>query len=48
MIYWFKYVPHENVSEYLSSGWEIADDLRVTHHGSHAVLMRWAGEGEPK
>jgi hypothetical protein len=45
---WFKYVPHENVSEYLLKGWEVADSLNGTNHGFFAVLMKWAGEGEPK
>lgn len=48
MITWFRYVPHSSIQEYLSKGWEIADDLRTTHHGSHAVLCVWKGDGEPK
>lgn len=48
MISWFRYVTHESVSEYLSSGWEIADTLNGTSHGQYSVLMRWTAEGEPK
>lgn len=48
MITWFRYVPHESVSEYLGKGWEIADDLSSTHHGDYAVLCVWKGDGEPK
>lgn len=43
MISWFRYVPHENVSEYLLKGWEVADTLWGTKHGDFSVLMK-AGE----
>lgn len=48
MITWFRYVPHSSIQEYLSKGWEIADTLNGTSHGQYAVLMKFAGDGEPK
>lgn len=45
---WFYYCPLDQVGEYLAKGWTIANDNADCHHGRHAVLMIWAGEGEPK
>lgn len=47
MISWLRYVPHDQIEAFLAKGWEIVDTLAATHHGDHAILMRWAGEGEP-
>ena len=44
---WLRYVPHRLVDSYLAKGWAVADDMASTHHGTHAVLMVWQGEGEP-
>lgn len=43
----FRYVTHDDVADYIAKGWEVESDLAVTHHGRHAVLMVWRGEGEP-
>lgn len=43
----FHYVTHANVPAWLDRGWIIADTLADTKHGEFAVLMKWAGEGEP-
>lgn len=43
----FHYVTHPNVPGWLARGWIIADTLADTKHGEFAVLMQWAGEGEP-
>lgn len=48
MITWLQYVPHHRVPIFISRGWIVDDDLQGTSHGEYAVLMRWAGEGEPK
>ena len=48
MISWFRFVTHDSVEDYLAKGWVIADTLFGTKHGDFAVLMRFAGEGEPK
>lgn len=45
---WLRYVTLESVGLWLWAGWTIDDDFAGIHHGRHAVLMRWAGEGEPK
>jgi hypothetical protein len=45
---WFRYIRHERIAAYEALGWVIVDDLANTHHGDHAVLGKWAGEGEPK
>jgi hypothetical protein len=47
MIQWFRLVAHNELVAHLAAGWEVADDLADTHHGRHASLCRWAGEGEP-
>lgn len=44
---WLRYVPLDAVGAYLALGWTIRDDMANTHHGAHAVLMVWTGEGEP-
>jgi len=45
---WLRFVPHTRVADYESVGWELSDDLSTCHHGQHAVIMRWAGEGYPR
>lgn len=45
---WLRYVPLDAVGPYLAIGWTIADDMANTHHGFHAVLMRWEGQDEPR
>jgi hypothetical protein len=47
VISWFRYVKHRDVPAYLAQGWVVENNMADTHHGRHAVLMRWAGEGEP-
>jgi len=47
MIEWLRYVPLQDVGAYLAAGWRIVDDMAGTHHGAHAVVMKWEGEGEP-
>jgi hypothetical protein len=47
MIQWFRLVPHGQLVAHLAQGWLVADDLADTHHGRHASLCRWGGEGEP-
>ena len=44
---WLRYVILADVGRYLAEGWTIVDDMVGTHHGNFAVLMKWAGEGEP-
>jgi hypothetical protein len=44
----FRYVVHSRVHQYESLGWTRLDGLDETHHGHHAALMRWDGQGEPK
>jgi hypothetical protein len=46
-ITWFRYVPHDQLIAHLAQGWQVSDDLADTHHGRHASLCRWPGEGEP-
>lgn len=43
-----QYVPHGFQHSFEALGW-IAEPhiLDGTHHGDHAVAMRWAGEGPP-
>jgi hypothetical protein len=48
MITWLRYVPHHLVASFEAIGWVLDDDLRGTSHGEYAVLMRWAGDGEPR
>lgn len=47
MIEWLRYVPLADVAAYLAKGWAFRDDMADSHHGAHAVLMIWKGEGEP-
>jgi hypothetical protein len=47
VIRYFRHVPNHRVPEYQAKGWRIANDLKDCHHGHHAVLMIWEGEGEP-
>jgi hypothetical protein len=47
MTFWLKYVPLADVGKWLAKGWTIVDDMATAHHGRHAVLMKWTGEGEP-
>lgn len=44
---YFKYVPLKDVGDWLKVGWTVVDDLSGTHHGVHAVLMKWVGDGVP-
>lgn len=48
MIEYLKYVPLSDVWKWLAKGWTIRDDMVTTHHGRHAVLMIWKGDGEPR
>jgi hypothetical protein len=43
---WLRYVPHRLVAEFSARGWRLADDFAGTHHGAHAVLMVWEGDGD--
>ena len=45
-IEWYRYVPHWRRAAYEALGWIFAAHLGRTH-GHWAVLMMWAGEGEP-
>jgi hypothetical protein len=47
MIEWFRLVAHSDLIAHHAQGWEVSDDLADTHHGHHASLCRWPGEGEP-
>lgn len=47
MITWFRYVPHSALLLHLAKGWSISDELHGTHHGVHAVLCIWTGDGSP-
>ena len=47
-IQFLKYVPHVDMLQHLASGWRLSDELHGTNHGHYAVLMVWAGEGEPE
>lgn len=42
----YRYVVHARRAAYEDLGWAFAADLGPVH-GFHAVLMRWAGDGEP-
>jgi hypothetical protein len=44
---YFRYVRHADVERYLKRGWVEANTLLHTHHGRHAILMRWTGQGDP-
>lgn len=44
---WLRYVPHAKVSAYTALGWQPTDGLSTTHHGVHAIIMEWQGEGVP-
>ncbi len=46
MISWLRYARHCDVAGLTAAGWRVCADLGPTH-GFYAVLMRWAGEGEP-
>ena len=46
-VIWLRYVPIHELLTWLAKGWAIADDLQDTHHGAHACLCIWEGEGEP-
>jgi len=48
MTTWLCFVPHADVPVYEARGWLATDNLTSCHHGRYAILMRWAGEGEPK
>ena len=41
------YVPREDVPWWKDAGWITTPILEGTHHGYHAVMMQWCGEGEP-
>lgn len=45
---WLRYVTLADVGRFLAQGWTIDDDMAGTHHGNHAVLMRWEGQHEPR
>lgn len=47
MIQFLKYVVHGEMLAHLARGWRLSDELHGTSHGHYAVLMVWAGEGEP-
>lgn len=42
----YHYVRHSDIPAFEARGWVVCADLGPTH-GSYAVLMRYAGEGEP-
>jgi hypothetical protein len=44
----FHYVPNGFVQPWEKLGWVVTPALNDTHHAEYSVLMRWAGEGEPK
>ena len=46
MISWFRFVVHAEVARYEREGWTVVAHLGPVH-GTYAVLMRWAGTGEP-
>lgn len=46
MTSWFRYVRHADIAAYEAAGWLYAACLGP-QHGQYAVLMQWAGEGEP-
>lgn len=43
-----RYVVHDLIPEYEKLGWVNTGVLLGTHHGFHADLLEWKGEGEPK
>ena len=43
MITTFRYIPLGEVGKWLALGWQITDDLVDSHHGAHAVLMKFEG-----
>ena len=47
-ISWLKYVRLSDVGTYLAKGWTIRNDMATDHHGEHAVLMIFVGEGDPQ
>ena len=47
MIAWTRYVLHAMRPAYEALGWVLSDDMTGTPHGHYAVLMLWAGDGEP-
>lgn len=42
----FRFVPHHLVKAYLALGW-CDCGFAPGHHGAHARVMKWEGEGEP-
>jgi hypothetical protein len=47
VIEFFRFVPHDDLISHLANGWEPLDALEGTHHGEHAILMRYSRPGEP-
>lgn len=47
MIRYYRHVPLARVEEFQGKGWVVAHDLQDCHHGFHAVLMIYGGDGEP-
>jgi hypothetical protein len=43
---WLRYARHGDVERLTGDGWAVAGDLGMPH-AHYAVLMKWAGEGEP-
>jgi hypothetical protein len=37
----YRYVAHHRACDYAVLGWHIADTLKDTPHGEHAILMVW-------
>lgn len=48
MISFFQYVRHQDIENFLALGWEPTRSLSGTHHGDHAILMKWPHDGDPK
>lgn len=48
MISHLRYVVRDKIAAYEAIGWVDTHDLDGTHHGFHATLMKWTGEGEPR
>ncbi len=44
---WFRFVRHADVAAFELAGWFVCGDLGSTH-GRWAVLMQWAGKGQPR
>lgn len=44
---WLRFVPKCEVPAFEARGWTKRRGLSGTHHGVHAVLMEWTGNGEP-